>query len=183
MTFKTNGPWKIKKSIEKYKNPWIRVIEDQVIRPDGKDGIHSVIEMINGVSVLSLDDDGFVYLTKQFRYCLEQESIEVVSGAIDKNEKPLQTAKRELKEELGIVADEWINLGLINPFPSVVKSSAALFLARKLSFKESNQDGTENIDLIKIKFEDALDMVMKSKITHGQSCILILKAARYLQKI
>jgi 8-oxo-dGTP pyrophosphatase MutT (NUDIX family) len=183
MSLKVNGPWKIKKSIEKYKNPWIKVIEDQVIRPDGKDGIHSVIEMVNGVSVLPLDNEGFVYITKQFRYSLGKESIEVVSGAIDKNEKPLQTAKRELEEELGIVANEWTNLGLVNPFTSIVKSSATLFLARKLSFKESNQDGTENIDLIKIKFEDALNMVMKSEITHGQSCILILKAAKYLQKI
>lgn len=182
MTLEINGPWKVKNSIEKYKNPWMRVREDQVIRPDGKDGIFGVVEMVDGVSVLPFDDEGFVYLTKQFRYSLGENSIETVSGAIDEGESSLEAVKRELKEELGIVADEWTNLGIVNPFTSAVKSSAILFLARQLNFGKSNQDGTENIDLVKIKFEDAVDMVMKSEITHGQSCVLILKAARFLQK-
>ena len=91
---KTNGPWKIKDSQVKYKNPWISVREDQVIRPDGKDGIFGVVEMVAGASVLPLDDDGFVYLTKEFHYAIEQDSVEVVSGAIDEGETALEAAKR-----------------------------------------------------------------------------------------
>jgi len=179
---KINGPWKIKDSQEKYKNSWIRVREDQVIRPDGKDGIFGVVEMVAGVSVLPLDDEGFVYLTKEFHYAVEQEIIEAVSGAIDKNETSIEAAKRELKEELGIEAEEWIDLGMVNPFTTVIKSPATIYLARKLHFSGSNPESTEKINIIKVKFDDALKMVMESEITHGPSCVLILKAAEYSRK-
>jgi ADP-ribose pyrophosphatase len=127
-----NGPWKIKSSREKYKNPWIRVREDQVIRPDGEDGIFGVVEMVAGISVLPLDDNGLVYLTKEFHYAIGQDSIEVVSGAIDKGESSLVAAKRELKEELGIEAKNWVDLGLLNPFTTVIKSPATMYLATKI---------------------------------------------------
>jgi hypothetical protein len=83
---------------------------------------------------------------------------------------------------LGIVAEEWAELGLVNPFTSVINSPAYLFLARKLSFEESSQEGTENIKLVKILFDEAVKMVIESKITHGPSCVLILKAKEFLQK-
>lgn len=178
---KTNGPWQIKESIEKYKNPWIHVREDQVIRPDGKDGIFGVVEMVSGVSILAMDAEGFVYLTKEFHYATEEFGTEVVSGAIDEDENAINAAKRELKEELGIEADEWVDLGLVNPFTTVVKSPATLFFAQSLHFSESNLEGTEKIDLIKVKFEDAVKMVMESEITHGPSCVLILKVSEYLK--
>ena len=177
-----NGPWIIKKTIPKYKNLWIDVKEDQVIRPDGKPGIFGVVDMKAGVSVLPIDENGFVYLTDEFHYAIEQDSIEVVSGGIDNNEKPLDAAKRELQEELGIIAKEWTELGLVNPYTAVIRSPAHLFLARKIEFTESNQEGTETIKLVKIKFEDAVKMVMESKITHGPSCVLILKAKEFLKK-
>lgn len=179
---KTNGPWKIKKSVVKYKNPWIKVREDKVLRPDGKSGIFGVVEMVPGVSILPLDAKGYVYLTKEFRYAIGKNSLEVVSGAIDQGESALAAAKRELKEELGIVAGEWINLGLFNPFTSVVKSPANLFLAMEIKFSEISPEGTEKIKMVKIKLKDAVKLVMKSEITHGQSSVLILKAAEYLRK-
>lgn len=179
---KINGPWKIIDTILKYKNPWIEVREDQVIRPDGKPGIFGVVNMKAGISVLPIDEEGFVYLTKEFHYAIEKDSIETVSGGIDDNEKPLDTAKRELLEELGIEAEEWIDLGLVNPFTTVIKSPANIFIAKKLKFKGANPEGTEIIGTIKVKLEQAVDMVMRSEITHGQSCILILKANEYLNK-
>ncbi len=177
-----NGPWKIKNSSEKYKNPWIRVREDQVIRPDGKDGIFGVVEMLAGVCVLPLDDEGYVYLAKEFRYAIGEDSTEVVSGAIDEGENSLEAAKRELKEELGIKADEWINLGMINPFTNVIKSPSTMYLAKCLQFSAATPTDIEKIDTVKVKLEDAVRMVMQSEITNGVSCTLILKAAEYLRK-
>lgn len=179
---KNNGPWKIKNSQEKYKNSWIRVREDKVLTPAGKNSIFGVVEMVAGISVLPMDSNRFVYLTKEFHYAIEQYSVEVVSGAINKGENDLKAAKRELKEELGIEAKEWVNLGVVNPFTTVIKSPAAMFLARNMNFSESMPDDTERIDIIKVKFNKAVEMVMQSKITHGPSCVLILKAAEYLRK-
>ena len=178
---KQNGPWQIGGSKEVYKNPWIRVREDQVIRPDGKDGIFGVVEMVPGVSVLPIDDQGFVYLTEEFHYAVEQNSIEVVSGGIDQGEEPIGAAKRELKEETGIKAKEWIDLGLVNPFTTVVKSPAQLYLAKDLSFSDANPEGTEKIKILRVKFEEVVQMVMDSKITHGPSVSLILKADRFIK--
>lgn len=178
---KINGPWKIKSSKIKYKNPWIKIREDQASGTNGKNSIFGIVEMVAGVSVLPIDKEGYVYLTKEFRYAIEQDSIEVTGGALDKNESPLDAGKRELKEELGIEAEEWINLGTINPFTMVIKSPATLFLAKKISFSKSNPDENEKIDIIKIKFKKALKMVMNGQITHSPSCALILKAAIYLK--
>lgn len=177
---KRNGPWIIKETFLKYKNPWIEVNEDQVIRPDGKAGIFGVVKMTPGVSVLALDEKGFVYLTEEFRYAIGKKSIEVVSGGIDEGEQPLDAAKRELEEELGIQAEEWVSLGVVDPFTSVVHSPAHLFLARKLHFSETSREGTEIIKTIKMTMTEAIKMVQNNIITHGPTCVLILKAKNYL---
>ncbi len=178
---KKHGPWIIKETGLKYKNPWIEVREDQVTRPDGKPGIFGVVEMKQGVSVLALDEEGFVYLTEEFHYAIGKKNLEAVSGAIDHGEEPIDAAKRELEEEVGIQAEEWIDLGRVDPFTSVIHSPASLFLARKLKFTKTKQEGTEKIRAKKILLQDAVRMVLESKITHGPSCVLILKAQEYLR--
>lgn len=178
---KTHGPWKIKSSKEIYKNPWIEVQEDKVIRPDGKDGIFSTIRISDGAHVLPIDKNGYVYLTKEFHYAISKYDIEIISGGIDKNETLLHAAKRELKEESGISAKKWIYLGKINPFTTIVKSPSYLYIASELSFGDSDLEGTEKIEILKMKFKDALKMVMQGEITHSPSCVLILKAEKYLK--
>lgn len=177
---KKSGAFIIKSSVQKYKNPWIEVTEDQVIRPDGKPGIFGVVAMAGGVSVLPLDEEGYVYLTEEFHYAIRREDIETVSGGSYKGEEALDAAKRELKEELGIEADEWVDLGLVNPLTTVIYSLQRIFLAQKLNFGKDNPEETEDIKLVKIKLDKAVRMVMDSTITHGPSRVLILKAARYL---
>lgn len=179
---KKHGPWRVTKSVRKYKNPWIEVVEDKVVRPDGQPGIFGTVMMKAGISVLPIDEKSFVYLTDEFHYAVHKKSIEVVSGGVDKRETPLQAAKRELKEELGITAKEWVPLGLVNPFTTVIHSPAYLFLATKLTPGKSEQEGTEKIKLLRVKLEKAVTMIMESKITHGPSCVLTLKANEYLRK-
>ena len=177
-----NGPFTIVRSVQQYKNPWIEVVEDQVIRPDGKPGLFGIVRMLGGVSVLAMDDEGYVYLTEEFHYAIGKEDIETVSGGMDGAEGPIEAAKRELKEESGIEAKEWIDLGLVNPFTTVVSSPQRIFLARGLIFGDDKQEATENIKLVKVSFEEAVQMVMESVITHGPSCVLILKTKEYLGK-
>jgi 8-oxo-dGTP pyrophosphatase MutT (NUDIX family) len=170
------GPWTVIGSKTVYKNPWLSVREDSVIRPDGKPGIFGVVEMKSGVSVLPIDDEGNVYLTKEYHYAIEQETIEVVSGGIDNEESKEEAAKRELEEETGIVAKELIDLGLVDPFTTAIVSPNYLFLARDLEFSKAIPEGTENIKVIKVSIKEAIQWVMENKITHGASTTLILKA-------
>ncbi len=177
-----NGPWTIKRTATKYQNPWIEVREDQVVAPDGRPSLFGIVKMKAGISVLPVDDRGYVYLTKEFHYAIGRKSVEVVSGAIEKNERPLDAAKRELEEELGIRARKWNALGVVNPFTTAIQSPAYIFLARTLTFGPNHPEAIERIEPIKMRLKQAVQMVMESKITHGPSCVLILKAKEFLSK-
>ena len=178
---KINGEWKIRDSQEIYKNPWIKLREDKVIQPGGKSGIFSVVEMLDGVCILPLDESGYVYLIEQFRYTLGCNTIEAPGGALNKGEDVLESAKKELKEETGILAQEFINLGKILPLTAVIKTTSILFLAKKLKFTEALLEETEQIKVVKMKLEDAQKMVMENKIYHAPTCVLLLKAIEYLR--
>lgn len=104
-----------------------------------------------------------------------KKSIEVVSGAVEEQESPLESAKREVQEELSIKADEWPDLGVIDLDISIINCAAHMFLATQLTFTEIEQEGTEHIE-IKVSLNAAIAMVMSSAITHSPSCVLILKA-------
>ncbi|MGB4966382.1 MAG: NUDIX hydrolase [Microgenomates group bacterium] len=174
------GPWIITDSTTKYENPWISVKEDTVIRPDGEKGIFGFVKMKPGITVLPLDSDENVYLTKEYHYAVERETLEAISGGIDTDETKEEAAKRELHEETGILAGEWIDLGVIDPFTSVVDSPNYLFLARNLEFSQPNLEGTETLKVMKIPLREAIRLVMKSEITHGASVAVILKAKEFL---
>ena len=174
------GLWQVEDTVQLYKNEWLEVCEDKVIRPDDQAGSFVTVKMRPGVSVLAMDEARQVYLTSEFRYAIERQSIEVVSGAVEADELPLSAAHRELSEELGIEAVEWTDLGSIDPFTSLIHSPATLFLARNLSFVDSHCDDTENIQVVKVKLSEAVRMVMESEITHGPRCVLILKISHFL---
>lgn len=169
------GLWLVEETVQKYQNAWLELSEDKVVKPDGKPGTFATVRMKPGVSVLAMDDLAQVYLTSEYRYAVARESIEVVSGGIDEDEPPPVAARRELREELGIEAAQWINLGLVDPFTSAIHSPATLFLARKLSLVEREPESTEVIRVLKVDLSEAVRMVMESEITHGPSCVLILK--------
>jgi ADP-ribose pyrophosphatase len=137
--------------------------------------------MKEGVSVLPIDDQGNVYLTKQFRYVLGEESLEAPSGAIE-GEEPIEAAKREIKEELGIEAEEWLPLGTAETDTSIVRCPAHFFVARKLTFGEPNREGVEVMKTVKLSFDEAVEKALSGEIRHGASCILILRARLKLSK-
>lgn len=167
-------------SREVYRNPWIAVREDQVVWEDGKPGMFGVIEIMPGVSVLALDDDGMVHLVREWKHPLGRYSLEVVSGGVEPDESPLEAAQRELAEELGFRASEWLALGTSNAHSTVVRANAHLFLARGLTPGPTAPDATEHLVPVSMSLDQALGAVMDGEITHTGSGLLILKAARAL---
>jgi ADP-ribose pyrophosphatase len=183
MTIPTrHGPWQILSRKEVYRDRWIQLHRDEVIRPDGSPGSHCILHLKPGVSVLALDDVGTAYLTEEFHYGVGRTTIEVVSGGIEPGEDAELTARRELEEELGVTAGEWIDLGVCDPFTSVVVSPTRLFLARKLSFGTAKLEGTEQIRRHAVPFAEAVQMVLDGRITHAPSCVLILKAHNLVRR-
>jgi 8-oxo-dGTP pyrophosphatase MutT (NUDIX family) len=177
------NPWKTLSSKEVYKNNWIRVREDKVIQPNGKEGIYGVIEIKPAVGIVAIDENNDIYLVGQWRYTQNKYSWEIPTGASNPNEPILESAKRELKEEAGITANKWISLGTIDNSNGVTNDSGYLFLALELTIGKNSPDDTEDIKIKKVKFTDAVEMVMKSEITESMSVSGILKAEKHLNKI
>jgi 8-oxo-dGTP pyrophosphatase MutT (NUDIX family) len=173
------GPYEVIDTKLIYKNPWIEVNEDKVINPDGSDGIFGTVEYIKGTSIVALDDKLNIYLVKEYYYVLNEYGIQLPSGGIEEGENNLEAAKKELLEEAGIRANNWRELGYLNPFTMIIKSPVFLFLATDLEFGEKSE---KDIDLIKIPFEEAYQMVLDNKISHAQSIIAILKTKILLDK-
>jgi 8-oxo-dGTP pyrophosphatase MutT (NUDIX family) len=176
------GEWTVLGSEMLYSNPWIAVREDRVIQPDGEEGAFGVVEMKPGVSVLPVGEDGTVYLVRVYRYTLDSDCVEAIAGGIDEGESPEAAARRELREEAGIEAKELIDLGVVDQLTEVVVSPVHLFLARGLSFGESDQEETEQIARVAVPLGQAVEWAMDGTITHAASMALIFKAARLLEK-
>jgi len=171
-----NGKWTIKSTRKIFENPFFAVFEDDVEKPDGEDGQYATIRFNDGASILPIDDESNIYLTRQFRYAIGRHDLEVVAGSID-GEGALDTPQRELKEELGIEATEWSDLGSDYSLTSITQSCSRQFIARKLTFGEQEPEGTEDIEPVKLKLSDAVQMVMAGEITDTDTCLLILKAS------
>ncbi len=181
MTRLFRGPYEVLGTEDIYRNPWIHLHEDQVIRPGGSRGVFGVVEMKEGSSVLAMDEDGIVYLVREYKYAIERDSLELMSGALEDGESPLEAAKRELREELGLIADVWIPFGVVDPFTTVVRSPNHMFLARKLRPAESSPDEGEVLNVVKVPFATAEKLVLDGEITHSASCVLLLKVGLYLR--
>ena len=173
---KPHGPWKIKSTECVYSDPFISVRLDQVIRPDEKDGQHVVVAMKPGVCVLAMDEEDNVYLTSEFHYGVGRYSLEAVSGGIEPGENPDETARRELQEEIGLVAMDWEHVGTVDPFTTIVVSPVRLYIVRGLSKAPTNPEGTEQIETVVMPLNEAIEKVNSGEITHAPTCVVLLQA-------
>ena len=173
------NPWKVVSSRSIYKNPWFSVREDQVIRPDGQPGTYSVVEPKVATGVVALDDTNHVWLVGQYRYPINIYSWEIIEGGVDPGENSLQAATRELKEEAGLTAEHIIPLGppiyLSNCFTS---ERGDLFIARGITVGESQPEGTEQLQVRRVPFAEALRMAREGEISDVVSIIALERAAR-----
>ena len=177
-----DNPWQTRGSRVVYENPWIRVREDEVVRPDGSPGVYGVVSPQNlatGVLAWSAPDE--VVLVGQFRYTLGRYSWEIPEGGCPAGEEPLAAIRRELAEETGLAAREWRELGppvhLSNCFTDEV---GHLYEARDLHPCEAGHtpDATEVLQVRHVRFAEALAMTEDGRITDAMSVLAILRAAQ-----
>ncbi len=173
------NPWQILDTEVKYENNWIQVVHQNVINPSGGLGIYGTVNFKNiAVGVVPVDVDGNTWLVGQYRFPLNEYSWEIPEGGCPDGEEVLETAKRELKEETGLIAQTWSLVSRLHTSNSVCNEVAYIFLAENLIQSESHPEETEQLQTKKLPLTEALSMVLADKITDSMSVAGILKVAR-----
>jgi ADP-ribose pyrophosphatase len=159
-----------------YKGKIVTLRQDDALLPNGVTAKREVIEHPGGVAVAAITDDDEILLVKQFRYPYGEAILEIPAGKRDsKDEDPLECGKRELREETGAVADTYISLGELYPTPGYCAEIIWLFAAKGISFGQTDLDEDEFVEVEKIPFEKAVDMVLSGEIKDAKSQTAILK--------
>jgi 8-oxo-dGTP pyrophosphatase MutT (NUDIX family) len=179
------NPWTTLSSRVYYENPWIRVREDQVLRPDGLPGIYGVVEFKNrAVGVVPVEDDGSVWLVGQYRYPLQAYSWEIPEGGCPDSESPEATALRELREETGLTAGRIELVARSHLSNSVSDELGYLFRATDLTPGKDDPEGTERITVRRFAWSEVCRMLKAGEITDSLSVMALLhEAVRRLEAI
>jgi 8-oxo-dGTP pyrophosphatase MutT (NUDIX family) len=174
------NPWTTLSSREIYLNPWIRVREDQVLKPNGSPGIYGVVEYRNrAVGVVPIDNDGYTWLVGQYRYTHNRYEWEIPEGGCPEGESLEDCARRELLEETGLVASELEPLLLdIQLSNSIGDETAHLFIARGLTQETPQPEDTEQIAIRRLPLAEAIQMAATGQIRDSMSVIALLFLAR-----
>lgn len=170
------NPWTILAEKPIYENPWMKVTEYDVINPRGGKGIYGKVHFKNiGTGVVALDNKFNTYLVGQFRFTLNKYSWEIPEGGGVIGVDPLETAKRELLEETGLIAGKWTKLLDMHLTNSIADEFGVMYLAQELEQRTQEPDETEDIVVKKLPFEEAYRMVEEGMITDSMAVAAILK--------
>ena len=165
-------------SREVYRGRIIRVREDTVLLPNGKEGRREVVEHPGGVGILALD----VLLVRQYRYAFSRVLTEIPAGKREPGEEPSVTARRELKEEIGAEAEKWTELGALIASPGCYGETLYLYLAQELTFGATYPDEDEFLDVLRMPFDQAVEQCMCGELTDAKTVAALLKAKILLKR-
>ncbi len=172
----SDNPWKIIAEKKIYDNPWIGLTEFDVINPGGGKGIYGKVHFKNlAVGVIVLDEKKNTWLVGQYRFPTERYSWEIPEGGCPEGTDLLESAKRELKEETGLIAGNWELILTMQLSNSVSDENAYIYLATELRQDTAEPEETEQLHVKKIPFAEAYAMVSEGVITDSISVAAILK--------
>ena len=172
------GGWRRHSSRLVYDNPWIQVRHEEVTTPAQTPGAYGVIHFKNtAVGILPLDRDNNTYLVRQTRYPLGHYTWEIPEGGCPAEEAPLDAARRELQEEVGLAAGHWELLQQLHLSNSITDERAIIYLARDLRPVAQSLDESEDIEVLKLPLSRALTMLREGEITDAITVAALLRYA------
>ncbi|HEX5405823.1 MAG TPA: NUDIX hydrolase [Pseudonocardiaceae bacterium] len=164
-----------------HSNRWFVVHQDDVVRPDGSAGTYERVDSPGAVSVLALDSDDTMFITRQWIYLHGATQWRLPGGGIDMADaSPLDAAKRELADETGLRAENWQPIGRINCADSMTNHVAHLFLATGLTQGEQHlEPGESDLQVVRLPLRDAIELAMRNEVPDaGSAHALVMYAAR-----
>ena len=165
-----------------FKGKVFTVKEKQVQLENGSVHRREVVLHNGGASVIPVDDEGNVYMVRQFRSPFECEVLEIPAGKLEPGEDPFAAAQRELKEETGFTAEKYYNLGEMWPTVGYCGEKIYIYLATGLTRGDKDPDEDEFLSTVKIPFDQAVEMCMDGQIVDGKTLVGLLKAKEILKK-
>ncbi len=159
-----------------YENPWLRFEAHDITHPNGRSGVHGVVVTPPASAVVVLDGDDAIF-TRQARFAVDAVVLEVVKGGAASGETPLETAQREVREEIGVVAARWDDLGITYEIPSIVQIPVHVFLARTLTPVATDLEDIESIEPVRMRLAAALHAVGSGEIVDAVTAVAVIRAA------
>lgn len=165
----------------KFDGKLIKVTYD-IAEVNGKEAWREVVHHPGASAIVAIDEDNRIIMEKQFRYALNDYLLEIPAGKLDAGEDPLVCAKRELEEETGIIASEWISLGTIATSPGFCNEVIYLYVAKGLSKGEIHWDEDEYVEVERYTFDELLQRISEEKIKDSKTLSALLLAMPYLKQ-
>lgn len=160
----------------RYDTPWISVTHHDIIDPSGRQGIYGTVHFKNlAIGVVPLDEEMNTWIVGQYRYPIEAYSWEIPEGGGTRDVPPLDSAKRELREEAGIEAERWQEILRMDLSNSASDEHAILYVAQGLTFHAPQPDHDEELELKKLPFEDLYAMVQRGEVLDSLTVAAVLK--------
>lgn len=176
-----HNPWTKISSEVKYENPWIKIVEDKVKNPAGNDGIYGVVHFkTHAIAVIPLDENNNTWIVGQYRYPLDSYEWEIVEGGCPEGTSPLETAHRELHEEVGLKAETMEMILEMQLSNSTTDEVSYTYIARGLSYVGETPEEEEELAIRKLPFTEVYEMVLRGEIRDSLSVASVLRAKIWL---
>ena len=161
--------WKLKSTKPLHDYRIFRTRSDTRVSPrTGKEHEFYVLESPDWVNIVAVTDNDEIVLINQFRHGISSSVLEIPGGMIDEGEAPILSAERELLEETGYAANEFIEIGRVHPNPALFDNLCYTFLAKSAKkIREPEFEGTEDIETILYPASDIKKLIQSGEITHS----------------
>ncbi|MCB0794025.1 MAG: NUDIX hydrolase [Flavobacteriales bacterium] len=176
------GPWRTLSRNQVYASPWIEVEHHEVIAPGGNAGTYGTVHFRNlAIGIVPLDEQLNTWIVGQYRYPIQAYSWEIPEGGGDRSVPPLESAKRELREETGIIASSWTEIQRMDLSNSASDEHAILYVAQGLTFFDPEPDANEELQVEKLPFKELFLRVMNGEIKDSLTVAAVLKTELLLR--
>jgi ADP-ribose pyrophosphatase len=147
----------------------VRLYLDRVRLPNGKEAEREVVLHRGAVGMVAVDSEDHVFLVRQYRHAPAEDLVEIPAGKLDGGEEPLACAQRELMEEIGYSAGEWVKLATFYTSPGFSDEVLHLYLARSLQPAKADPDEDEFLEVLRVPLHEALSMVSTGEIRDSKT--------------